>query len=599
MKTDQSEMVLEEKPEMALNLKNAMQCPGLTSGAVEVPGLAEDIIKRLAVLSYKERQHSFWVVFVGGTGTGKSTLFNAFCGKALSDSGVERPKTKGPVVYAHEEVFAEDGFPFSFTQIDRRPTESTTSVPAQGSPESLLILEHLRKEWSHLLIVDTPDVDSVEANNRHVAEDFYLLADTVVFVTSQEKYADEVPFQLLMKTVEEEKPCFLLLNKGHQYLTVDELHGFLQAQGIPIGKERLWLIPHCPSDPLPSIMNDSAFRDFANELLSAVPEEELEDLRTSQLNKHARIIQARVERLLHIWNEEHGKAQQWLEQLEAVYRKTSLDLIAKEKQRFSAESKEFLQWEVKRLLKKYDVLAGPRRIIRDIILTPFRLLGLRKEVTQKAQKDALLKVREKIDLTPVASATERFNRLVLEGLSPSDDRAPLFKALRRPGVMMEDEEIRKLLWQEHDRLDTWLKETFQALSKGLPKHKKWGIYSTSILWGVLILCFEVVVGGGFTVLDAMLDSVLAPFVTKGAVELFAYGEIKKIARDLANRYQDGLLSVVKHQRHRYETCLRSLMPPRQTMEELESLHRKISHSFPDGPTDAFALVKEANPAKLT
>ncbi len=63
---------------MALNLKNAMQCPGLTSGAVEVPGLAEDIIKRLAVLSYKERQHSFWVVFVGGTGTGKSTLFNAF-----------------------------------------------------------------------------------------------------------------------------------------------------------------------------------------------------------------------------------------------------------------------------------------------------------------------------------------------------------------------------------------------------------------------------------------------------------------------------------------------------------------------------------------
>ena len=75
--------------------------PGLTPDAEEINALVQDFSKNLAVFAYKQNLPRLWIVFLGGTGTGKSTLFNAFCGESLSATGVERPKTVGPVVYAH------------------------------------------------------------------------------------------------------------------------------------------------------------------------------------------------------------------------------------------------------------------------------------------------------------------------------------------------------------------------------------------------------------------------------------------------------------------------------------------------------------------
>ena len=62
-------------------------------------------------------------------------------------------------------------------------------------------------------------------------------------------------------------------------------------------------------------------------------------------------------------------------------------------------------------------------------------------------------------------------------------------------------------------------------------------------------------------------------MTKGAVELFAYHEIQKVARELARRYQDGLLSVMKEQEKRYEACLDSLLPAEKVLEELSATRR--------------------------
>jgi hypothetical protein len=93
-----------------------------------------------------------------------------------------------------------------------------------------------------------------------------------------------------------------------------------------------------------------------------------------------------------------------------------------------------------------------------------------------------------------------------------------------------------------------------------------------LLWGILILSFETVVGGGFTVIDAALDAAIAPFVTKGAVELFAYHEIQKVAKELATRYQDGLVSVLNQQRDRYKQCIQTLITP---MEDLKTLRSSL------------------------
>jgi hypothetical protein len=235
------------------------------------------------------------------------------------------------------------------------------------------------------------------------------------------------------------------------------------------------------------------------------------------------------------------------------------------------ESGAYIQREVKKLFSRYDILAKPRRFVQAAFRAPLELLGIIKGSTHPGQKETLSKVRGKIAFTPIFRTIEQMNREALEVLSPKDAWAPLYHAIRRPDVFLSEDEMTALILHEQDLLDQWVEERFRRLADELPRGKKWGIYSTSVLWGILILSFEVIVGGGFTMLDAVLDSVIAPFVTKGAVGLFASREIKQIARQLASRYEEGLLSVIVHQKKRYEHCLAPLLPQEKSLEALRAL----------------------------
>ena len=72
-----------------------------------------------------------------------------------------------------------------------------------------------------------------------MAEDLYRISDAVVFVTSQEKYADDVPYQFFLRIMQDKKPCFFLLNKMQDPLTREEVLLVLQDQGISSIMERV------------------------------------------------------------------------------------------------------------------------------------------------------------------------------------------------------------------------------------------------------------------------------------------------------------------------------------------------------------------------
>lgn len=546
----------------------AVKSPGLTKAFQEIPILAQRLRKALDILNYKKGRPCLWLVFLGGTGTGKSTLFNALCGAPLSETGVERPKTTGPILYAPKGCGIERNFPLSGVELCNESCEAGGPRAATGSAGRLTILEHSRREFSHLALADTPDLDSIEIKNRQFAEDLYLLSDAVIFVTSQEKYADDVPRQFLLRILKEQNPFFLLFNKAEETTTPGDFFSTIKGEALSQAKDRLWLIPYASANPLQFISQDPSFLGFKSWLEQELAQANVEQLR-AQINSHrAKEIDDTARRLLDLLQEEQREAEAWRAGLRERCDRMGQRFIKEQEQSFSQHSREFIQREIRKLFSKYDVLAKPRRAIREILLTPLRFMGL---LPQEDRKEALLKVRQRIDLVPVQTAVESFNGMVLKELSPKDHRAPLFESMRRPGVALAAEEVGALVLQEQERLEHWLENQFTILSQGIPWTKKWGIYSTSILWGILIIAFEIVVGGGFSILDAALDSAIAPFVTKGAVELFAYREIQKVARELAKRYQDALLSVMKEQGKRYEACLDSLLPAKEVTEGLRAL----------------------------
>lgn len=134
------------------------------------------------------------VVVAGSTGAGKSTVVNALLGEQLTPSGVLRPTTMVPHVFHHP----LDG------EVLTSVAENAHVVATDTVPRGLAI-------------VDSPDLDSVRGENRHIAEQLLEAADLWIFVTTAARYGDAVPWEALRRGTERGASVAIVLNR----VTVD------------------------------------------------------------------------------------------------------------------------------------------------------------------------------------------------------------------------------------------------------------------------------------------------------------------------------------------------------------------------------------------
>ena len=125
----------------------------------------------------------------GSTGAGKSTLVNSLIGRVVSAPGVIRPTTRAPVLVHHP----DDASWFSTDRI--LPSLARTAV-STSNPRSLHVIASPAVPVG-LAILDAPDIDSVDVDNRILAKQLLAAADLWLFVTSAARYADAVPWDYL------------------------------------------------------------------------------------------------------------------------------------------------------------------------------------------------------------------------------------------------------------------------------------------------------------------------------------------------------------------------------------------------------------------
>src|ERR671919_182430 len=136
------------------------------------------------------------VVLVGPTGAGKSTAFNTIVGWPASEIGVLRPTTRVAVVLVHPD--------------DRAAVEA--GAFARVPPGKLRFVEDPKVEPG-LVLVDAPDIDSVEHANRELADRLVEAADLCLFVTTATRYADRVPWAVLERVRERGLPLQVIVNR--------------------------------------------------------------------------------------------------------------------------------------------------------------------------------------------------------------------------------------------------------------------------------------------------------------------------------------------------------------------------------------------------
>ena len=169
---------------LALPLPAAAQTKQWTLRAVNQ--LDDYIMPRL-----KRIEAPLLAVVGGSTGAGKSTLVNSLLGRAVSQVGVIRPTTKTPVLVHHP----ADLHWFNDDRI--LPELARSTEPSDSSRRLQLVESQAIPEG--LAILDAPDIDSVDLDNRHLAAQLLSAADLWLFVTSAARYADAVPWDYLVQ----------------------------------------------------------------------------------------------------------------------------------------------------------------------------------------------------------------------------------------------------------------------------------------------------------------------------------------------------------------------------------------------------------------
>ncbi|BCL30577.1 ATP-binding protein [Streptomyces aurantiacus] len=172
-------------------------------------------------------QHTV-VAIAGATGSGKSQLFNALAGVAISETGVRRPTTAAPIACSWSDGAAglidRLGVP---GRLRRRPLQSAEA----------------EAQLRGLVLVDLPDHDSAALQHREHVDRMLALVDAVIWVVDPEKYADAVLHERYLRPMAgHAEVTFVVLNQIDRLpgeaadQVLDDLRRLLDDDGIALGE---------------------------------------------------------------------------------------------------------------------------------------------------------------------------------------------------------------------------------------------------------------------------------------------------------------------------------------------------------------------------
>jgi GTP-binding protein EngB required for normal cell division len=117
------------------------------------------------------------VALAGGTGSGKSSLFNALAGLELAEAGVRRPTTTAALACV-------------WGGLDADPLLDWLKVPGRRRVVRQSPLDDSAHPLDGLVLLDLPDHDSMVTEHRVEVDRLVGLVDVVVWVADPVKYAD-------------------------------------------------------------------------------------------------------------------------------------------------------------------------------------------------------------------------------------------------------------------------------------------------------------------------------------------------------------------------------------------------------------------------
>ncbi|MDX2168532.1 MAG: GTPase, partial [Deltaproteobacteria bacterium] len=200
---------------------------------------------------------------VGPNNAGKSALFNALVGRLLSPSVPTGGATRRLVGAAHPTLLAALRAEPTLARFRLAPLPIAGAGPAQaplspaGDPTELLVAEEAALPAA-LMLIDTPDFDSILEDNRLASESLLAVADLVIAVVTRHSYQNKAVVRFLERWLQHGRPWMLVYNEASD-ADVAHVHAAKIAADVGTAPLATFWAPHslavqsgaAPLDPLP------------------------------------------------------------------------------------------------------------------------------------------------------------------------------------------------------------------------------------------------------------------------------------------------------------------------------------------------------------
>ncbi len=155
---------------------------------------------------------------VGPNNSGKSALFNSLVGRELSPSVPSGGATRRLIGAAHPELLATLRAEPTLARFRLRPLGEGAAAADEAlrpcaDPAELLVASEPGLPAA-LLLIDTPDFDSILEDNRMASESLLAVADLVIAVVTRHSYQNRAVVRFLERWFDHGRPWMLVYNEA-------------------------------------------------------------------------------------------------------------------------------------------------------------------------------------------------------------------------------------------------------------------------------------------------------------------------------------------------------------------------------------------------
>ncbi len=183
----------------------------------EIEGLLEDLDRQV-----ERSARAAVITLVGATGAGKSTLLNALAGSRIAREGTDRPTTRQPVIYAPRDADVGALVGPAIVHPDGHESEGEVRVVRYEGNDG---------PWTAQILVDAPDMNSIDEQHRATVHALAERSDVLVVVLHRQSILEESAVSFVDAFAGRRQLLFVL-NRADE-LTAEARNSLLeQARGL-------------------------------------------------------------------------------------------------------------------------------------------------------------------------------------------------------------------------------------------------------------------------------------------------------------------------------------------------------------------------------